>query len=113
LKVHEQRDELARAIELALPYLRGGPPLQAFGIAREDCALALIDYFGGVDSAMGVLLNALAETRGTTAGELFKELELPSQMCDCRSCAGPEAAAEARERHRKAYTNVRAWKTRA
>lgn len=111
MRIHEQRNELVRAIELAAPYLRGGPTLSAFGIAREDCALAHIDYFGGVDSALGVLLDAVAKTRGRDASDLYKELGLQSSPCDCSSCIGKEAAAEAREKHRAAYTRVATWRT--
>jgi hypothetical protein len=67
MRVHEQRDKLAEAIEVALGSLPSGPGLSAFGVAREDCALAHIDYFASVDMAAAHLADVLAEARGTTA----------------------------------------------
>lgn len=99
-----ERKKLADAIRLALPYMGPGPTLEAFGIAREDCALAHIDFFGGVDGAAGILIEAME-----SAGEDVPML--PIRPCDCRSCAGLQASAEAREKHVAAYTNVAAWKT--
>lgn len=111
MRIHEQRDTLAEAIEVALSCFGRGPTLGEFGIAREDCALCHIDYFGGVDMGAFHLANALADVRGTTAAEIWREHGTPARPCDCRSCVGEEAAKEARERHRAAYTNVAEWRT--
>jgi hypothetical protein len=113
MKVHEQRDVLAEAIKLALPYLGSGPPLGAFGIAREDCALAHMDYFGSVHSAAGVLMDALGSIEGIDGAEAWKRYGREVTPCDCRSCVGERAAAASRAKHRAAYTNVRAWRVKA
>ena len=110
MKVHEQRDTLVEAIKLALWALPSGPTLSAFGIAREDCAIAHIDYFGAVDGVGGILNRALAEVEGIETHESWAKYGHPDRPCDCRSCVGPEAAAKAREKHRAAYTNVKEWK---
>jgi hypothetical protein len=109
VKVHEQRDALAESIRVALPYLSGGPPLSAFGIARDDCALVHIDWFAGVDMAAMHLVNTLAEIRGVEPHVLYRELGRPERQCECRSCVGPERAAAAEARHRAAYEKVAAW----
>lgn len=105
----QSESQFEAAIEEALHSLRGGPPLGAFGIAREDCALAHIDYFNGIEGAILALSQALAEARGTTTAAIFEEFSNPTLPCDCASCVGPEAAAAAREKHRAAYTNVKEW----
>lgn len=101
-----QIEQLSTAIEHALGELRTGPPIGAFGIAREDCALAHIDFFHSIEIATVVLAGALAEVRGTTMAAIFEEFGTKSAPCDCESCVGPEKAREAREKHRAAYTNV-------
>lgn len=110
MKVHEQRDALAKAIEVALSSFSGGPTLAAFGIAREDCALAHIDYFGGVNVGAMHLANILAETRGSTTAEIWAQFGPPTLPCDCRACVNEEEHAKALARHRAAYTNVKEWK---
>lgn len=100
----EQLNRLIATIRLVLPELGGGPTLSQFGIAREDCALAHIDYFTGISTAAMHLREAVREATG-------EELPYPRHRpCDCRSCAGEEAHAEAVKRARASYTGVKEWK---
>lgn len=109
MKIHEQRNALVEAIELALHNLPSGPTLGAFGIAREDCALVHLDYFGTVDSAKMVLADALANVRGVSYSEIDEDHCCPHPRCDCKSCIGEEAAAQARAKYRAGYTFVKEW----
>lgn len=101
--------DLEGAIELALGELRSGPTLSAFGIAREDCALAHIDYFHSIDMASNLLAQALADVRGVGIQAIHHEFSPQPAPCDCESCIGPEKAREAVKKHRAAYTNVKEW----
>jgi hypothetical protein len=101
---------LHAAIESALHQLWSGPTLGEFGIARDDCALVHIDYFTYIEGARYVLAEALAQETGRTAADVIAEFCPPSRPCDCRSCAGPEKAAEAHAKHREMYDKVAAWK---
>jgi hypothetical protein len=109
MRLHEQRDELAEAIELVIGCLPDGPTLSAFGIAREDCAMVHMDYFGAVESARHELAGALAEARGTDAASILREFGLPPRPCDNACCADPETAKAARAKHIASYTNVKEW----
>jgi hypothetical protein len=99
----EQAAALTKAIEVALPYFGSGPPHSHYGHVKEDCALAHIDYFGGVSMAAGHLIEALSETTGEDRAEIYKRL-VPNTPCDCRACAGPEAAQKARDEYAATLT---------
>jgi hypothetical protein len=109
MTTEQQRDKLAEAIELVISYLPDGPTLSAFGIARTDCALVHMDYFGAIESAKYGLAEALAVARGTDAASILREFGLPPRPCDNACCADPETAKAAREKHIAAYTNVKEW----
>jgi hypothetical protein len=102
MKLHEQRDTLAEAIELAIGCLPNGPTLRAFGIARVDCALVHIDHFSIVHSLKYELAAALAEARGTDAASIVREFGRVERPCT-------ETGKAAREKHIASYTNVKEW----
>lgn len=104
-----ERTSPIEAIELALHALSSGPPLGAFGIAREDCALAHMDYFAAVDAAIFHLASVVAQARGKDVTAILSECRVEPVPCDCESCIGVEAATAAREKHRAAYTKVKEW----
>jgi hypothetical protein len=108
-KTVEALEALARAVELVIGYLPNGPTLSAFGIARTDCALVHMDYFGDIESAKHGLAEALAAVRGTDAASILREFGLPPRPCDNACCADPETAKAARTKHIASYTNVKEW----